>query len=194
MAWCSLSGGVGFGLEGHFSVNHSFDTVVHVLDKVHLRAAKSALVGDIEDAVRGIRVLTTGATDLDVVLVSDSLEFVPVLHELLQADVDRSAEGCTEVSRARCDITEMAVVSELGSSLDSSSGTAETLEDGTDVGTLLHGDDTELILLINPDEEGLGVIVEDTSALGPVAVETAGIEEAIALPRIKGAKSVRLLI
>ena len=88
----------------------------------------------------------------------------------------------------------MAVVSELGSGLDSGGGAAETLEDSADVGTLLHGDDTELILLINPDEEGLGVIVEDTSALGPVAVETAGIEEAIALPRIKGAKSVRLLI
>ena len=190
MAWCSLS----FGLEGQFSVNHSFDTVVHVLDEVLLRTAKSALVGDIEDAVRGIRVLTTGATDLDVVLVSDTLESGPVIHELLQADVDRSAEGCSEVSRAGCDITEMAVVSELGSSLDSGSGTAEALEDGTDVGTLLHGDDTELILLINPDEEGLGVVVEDTSALGPVAVETAGIKEAISLPRIKGAKSVRLLI
>ena len=192
MAWSSLS--VGCSLKGHFSINHSFDTVVHVLDEVLLRTAKSALVGDIEDAVRGIRVLTTGATDLDVVLVSDTLESGPVIHELLQADVDRSAEGCSEVSRAGCDITEMAVVSELGSSLDSGSGTAEALEDGTDVGTLLHGDDTELILLINPDEEGLGVIVEDTSALGPVAVETAGIEEAIALPRIKGAKSVRLLI
>ena len=85
-------------------------------------------------------------------------------------------------------------MSELSFGLNSSSSTAEALEDGTDVGTLLHGDDTELILLINPDEEGLGSIVEDTSALGPVAVETAGIKEAITLPRIKGAKSVRLLI
>ena len=88
----------------------------------------------------------------------------------------------------------MVVVSELGSRLDTGGGAAETLEDGADVGTLLHGDDTELILLIDPDEESLGVVVEDTSALGPVAVETAGIEEAIALPVIKGAKSVRLLI
>ena len=97
MAWCSLSGG---GLEGHFGFNHSLDTVVHVLDEVLLRTAKSALVGDIEDAVRGIRVLSTGSTDLDVVLVSDSLESVPVLHELLQADVNGSAKGCSEVGRA----------------------------------------------------------------------------------------------
>ena len=88
----------------------------------------------------------------------------------------------------------MAVVSELGSGLDSGGGAAETLKDSADVGTLLHGDDTELILLIDPDEESLGVVVEDTSALGPVAVETAGIEETIALSVIKGAKSVRLLI
>ena len=164
------------------------------MDEVLLRTAKSAPVGDIEDAVRGVGVFTAGATDLDVVLGSDTLESRHVLHELLQADVDRSAKGCSEVGRARGDITKMTVVSELGSGLNLVSSTAETLEDGTDVGTLLHGDNTELILFINPDEEGLGVIVEDTSALGPVAVETAGIEEAIALPRIKGAKSVRLLI
>ena len=88
----------------------------------------------------------------------------------------------------------MLVVGESGLLLDLGSSDGESLEDLTDVRTLLHRDDTELILLINPDEEGLGVIVEDTSALGPVAVKTAGIEEAIALPRIKGAKSVRLLI
>ena len=138
--------------------------------------------------------LTTGSTDLDVVLVSDTLELWPVIHEILQADVNGGTKGCSEVGRAGCDVTKMAVVSELSSGLNCGGGAAETLEDGTDVGTLLHGNDTELILLINPDEEGLGVVVEDTSALGPVAVETAGIEEAISLPRIKGAKSVRLLI
>ena len=138
--------------------------------------------------------LTTGSTDLDVVLVSDTLELWPVIHEILQADVNGGTKGCSEVGRAGGDVTKMAVVSELSSGLNCGGGAAETLEDGTDVGTLLHGNDTELILLINPDEEGLGVVVEDTSALGPVAVETAGIEEAIALPRIKGAKSVRLLI
>ena len=189
MAWCSLTGG---GLELHFSVNHSLDTVVHVLDEILLRTAKSALVGDIEDAVRGIRVLTAGTTDLDVVLGGDTFEARHVLHEFLQADVDGGTKGGTEVGRARGDISEMAVVSKLSSGLDRAGGTAETLEDSADVSTLLHGDDTELILLINPDEEGLGVIVEDTSALGPVAVKTAGIEEAITLPRIKGAIRVRL--
>ena len=43
----------------------------------------------------------------------------------------------------------------------------ETLEDTLDITALLHGNDTELILLINPDKEGLVVVVENTTAFGP---------------------------
>jgi hypothetical protein len=75
------------------------------------------------------------------------------------------------------------VVGEAGAGLDVLGGTAETLEDGSDVSTLLHGDDAELVLLVDPDEESFGVVVEDTSALGPVAVETAGFEETVTLPK-----------
>jgi hypothetical protein len=46
----------------------------------------------------------------------------------------------------------------------------------------LHGDDSELVLLVDPDEEGLGVVVEDASAAWPVTVEVAGLKESIALP------------
>jgi len=73
------------------------------------------------------------------------------------------------------------VVSELTDLLDGSGGTAEALEDGTDIGTRLHGDDTELILLIDPDEESLISVVEDTTALGPVTVEATGLKEAVTL-------------
>lgn len=66
-------------------------------------------------------------------------------------------------------------MSEFSLLLDGGSGTGESLEDSSDVSTGLHGDDTELILFIDPDEEGLVVIVEDTSAIGPVTVETASL-------------------
>jgi len=38
-----------------------------------------------------------------------------------------------------------------------------------------------LVLFVHPDEEGLLVVVEDASTLGPVAVETACLQEAITL-------------
>lgn len=58
----------------------------------------------------------------------------------------------------------MLVVGELGNSFDVSSSSGESLENFGDTSSLLHGDDSELILLVNPDEESLLVIVEDTSS------------------------------
>ena len=67
----------------------------------------------------------------------------------------------------------MLIVSKAGLLLDLCSSDGESLEDLTDVGTLLHGDDTKLVLLIHPDEEGLSIVVEDTTSLGPVVLKTA---------------------
>ena len=44
----------------------------------------------------------------------------------------------------------------------------ETVENGLDVTALLHRDNTEMILLIDPDEEVLGFVVPDTAGVGPV--------------------------
>jgi hypothetical protein len=74
------------------------------------------------------------------------------------------------------------VVGEINVLLDVSAGTGESVEDGVDVSTWLHGDDSQLILLINPDEEGFGIIVEDTSAFGPITVKTASLQESVSLP------------
>jgi len=75
----------------------------------------------------------------------------------------------------------MAIVSKLGNSLDMSSSSAESLENGSDVRSWLHRDDSELILLVNPDKESLGVVVENTSTRWPVSVEVASIEEPVSL-------------
>ena len=72
-------------------------------------------------------------------------------------------------------------MSEFSDSLNVSCGRRKASEDSTDVSTLLHRDDAELILLIDPDKESLGIIVEDAPAFGPVAVETTGIKEAVTL-------------
>ena len=126
--------------------------------------------------------LASGSTDLDVPLVSDSLECGPVVHEVGEVDMNGSAESGTEVGGAGGDVTQVVVVGETGLLLDEGGSSGESVEDGTDVSTLLHGDNTELILLIDPDEEGLLSVMEDTSALGPVAVETASIKETISFP------------
>ena len=158
--------------ESLFGIDHSLDSVVHILDEVDLSAAESAQVGDVEDAVVGLGVLTVSAADLYVVFVGDGLELLRLLSELGQLDVHGGAHTSAEVGGARGDVAKMLVVGELSLLLNLSSSDGEALEHLTDVGAVLHGDDTELILLIDPDEESLGVVVEDTTSLGPFTLET----------------------
>ena len=129
--------------------------------------------------------LTVDTSDLNVVLFGDGIELALVLHELWKLDVHGGSESGTQVGWARGDVTEMLIVGELADGFDVSGSSAESVEDLKDTSSLLHGDDSELILLIDPDEESLGVVVEDTAARGPVAVETAGLEETVTLPKNK---------
>jgi len=43
----------------------------------------------------------------------------------------------------------------------------------------LHGNNSKLILFIDPNQEVLLIVMEDTSTIWPVSVETASIKESI---------------
>ena len=162
--------------------DHGFDSIVHVLDKLNLVSSKSSQVGDIEDTVIGLGVLSVDTSDLHVVLVGDGLVKRWVLHQLWQVDVNGGSQTSSHVGWASGDVTEVLVVGKLGLGLDDAGGIRESLEHLLDVRSSLHGDDSELILFVDPDEESLGVVVEDTSASGPVTVKAAGLKETISLP------------
>jgi hypothetical protein len=51
-----------------------------------------------------------------------------------------------------------------------------------EVSTLLHGDDSQLIFFVNPDEERLVVIVEDSTTLWPVSVQATSFQESVTFP------------
>lgn len=70
-------------------------------------------------------------------------------------------------------------MSKFDNGLNVCGSSRKSVENSVDISALLHGDDTKLILLINPDEEGLLLVVEDTSAVGPVAVKTSDFEETV---------------
>ena len=158
------------------------DTVNHILNELLLGSAESSSVGDIENTIISLSVLTVDTSDLDEVLIGNGVEELLLLHELWKHDVDRGSQSSTEVGWAGGDVTEMVVVSERADSLDVSSSSAESVEDLKDTSTWLHGNDSELILLIDPDEESLGIVVEDTSAGWPVSVKVASLKESISLP------------
>ena len=69
----------------------------------------------------------------------------------------------------------MIVVQELGMLLNCLGSTREPFKDLDDISSILHRDNAKLIFLINPDKESLVIIMEDSTAPGPIAVQTASI-------------------
>jgi hypothetical protein len=73
----------------------------------------------------------------------------------------------------------MLVLSELAVFLDSLCSSAKSIKDLFDTSTLLHRDDSELILLIYPDKERLGIVVENTTTRRPITVKIASEKEPV---------------
>lgn len=76
-------------------------------------------------------------------------------------------------------------MAEWNTLLDIVDGSGQATEDLTQVSAHLHGDDTQVIFLIAPDQEGLGVIVVDTTSWWPVTASVGGLQEAITWGKIQ---------
>merc|ERR1719495_1184660 len=95
-----------------------------------------------------------------------------------QVNMDRSSHTSTKVGGARVDVAILLIQAEvlarlfLNRILHCLDTLCQPLKDSINIATLLHGNDTELILFIDPDQESLGSIVEDTTTLRPVSLHT----------------------
>merc|ERR1712142_1118177 len=67
----------------------------------------------------------------------------------------------------------------LHQGLDLGQALAETLEDSLDITTLLHGDDAEMVLLVDPDQEGLGGVGGKGDSLDGATGTDAGRENVL---------------
>jgi len=143
------------------------------LDELDFVSTESSQVGDIEDTIISFGVLSMDTSDLDVIFISNGLMHFWVFHEFWEVDVNGSSKTGSEVGWAGRDVTEMGVVGELSFSFNEAGSLRESRENSSDIGSLLHGDDSKLIFFVNPDEESLGIVMEDSSTLWPVSLESA---------------------
>merc|ERR1719342_632512 len=174
---------VGLALGGELlHLDEETDTVADELEELDLGVTDAVGVGDIVGAVGGGGVDTTGSALLETEEVEDFVQLLLVLGHGGELDVDTGAEASSQVGWAGQDVAEMLVphvrvAALLHQGLDLGQALAETLEDSLDVTTLLHGDDAEMVLLVDPDQEGLGIVVPDSTGIGPVAGHTGAGEE-----------------
>jgi hypothetical protein len=96
-------------------------------------------------------------------------------------NVDGGAETGTTVGGAGGDVAEMVIVLEIHRIFDVPSSGNKALENLEKGGALLHRNDAEMVFLVYPHEEGLVLVVVNTTVLGPVAVQVASFEEAVSL-------------
>ena len=127
--------------------------------------------------------LSTGSTGLDSELLTPLLESRQTLLGVAgQVNHDGGPHAGTKVGGAGVDVAVLLGQSvvlpglRLHGLLDSLDAAGQASEDPLDVAALLHGDDPGLVLLVDPQQEGLGVVVEDSTALGPVALHTGNLE------------------
>ena len=88
--------------------------------------------------------LTVNSSNLDVILSSNFFELFLVLGKLWQLDMDRSSQSSSAVGWACSEISEVVVVGESGLILNQLLGSGQSVEDGSDITTGLHRDDSEL--------------------------------------------------
>merc|ERR1719320_679400 len=134
--------------------------------------------------------LSPSSTGLQVKLFTSLLQLVnTVLGPSRQVNMDRGSHTSSKIGGAGMNVSILGIKAEVLSRilLDTVSNSLDTsgqpLKDSLDISSLLHRDDSELILLINPDKEGLGIIVENTPALGPITLHTSNSQ--VSVPRDK---------
>jgi len=157
----------------------SVDSINHGLDQFNLGVAKTMLVGDVISVTSLASRFSAGSTRLNLQFLASNLELLDaLLGPSREVNVDGGSHASTEVGGAGVDVAvllgQSVVLARLGLDglLDGLDTAGEAGEDSLDVSALLHGDDTGLVLLIDPEKEGLGVIVEDSTTLGPVTLHT----------------------
>jgi len=168
----------------------SVDSINHGLDQFNLGVAKTMLVGDVISVTSLASRFSAGSTGLNLQFLASNLELLDAfLGPSREVNVDRGSHASTEVGGTGVDVTvllgQSVVLARLGLDglLDGLDTAGEAGEDSLDVATLLHGDDTGLVLLIDPEKEGLGVIVEDSTTLGPVTLHTSDGQVSISVDK-----------
>merc|ERR1712241_1387833 len=144
------------------------------------------LVGDIISMTSLTSRFSTSSTRLQMKFLTSCLQLLnTVIGPSRQVNMDRSPHASTKVGRTGVNVAIFLVQTEIFSRLcfdrvtNSLDAPGQSLKDSLDISTLLHGDDSELILFVDPDQESLGSIVEDASALRPVSLHTSNSQVSV---------------
>ena len=183
---CSVELNSSTGLQLLVLFPELVNTINHFLDEFNLRVSQPVLVGDVISVTSLTTRFSTSSTRLQMKLFTSGLQLLnTVLGPSRQVNMDRGPHASSKVGRTRVNVSIFGIQTEVLSGLlldrvtNSLDAPSQSLKDSLDISTLLHGDDSELILFVDPDQESLGSIVEDTSALWPISLHTSNSQVSV---------------
>merc|ERR1719391_341604 len=99
-----------------------------------------------------------------------------------EVDMNRSSHACSEVRWAGVDVSVPFVQHEivtrflLDGILHSLDTSCQSVKHLLDISALLHGDDPQLVLLVDPGQESLVLVVENSTTFRPVPLHASNLE------------------
>jgi len=170
-------------LEFQVLLVEGVDTINHRLHKLDFGVTQTVLVGNVISVSSLATRFAAGTTGLNSEFLTPGPQLVDAfLGVSRQVNVDGSSHASAQVGWARVHIAELGGQDEVLAGLgldgvtDSLDATCQSLEDTLDVTALFHGNDAELILLVDPDEEGLGSVVVNATTLRPIALHAGNLQ------------------
>jgi len=164
------------------------DTINHLLHQLDFAVSQAMLVGDVEGASGLSSGFSSGASGLNVELLTAGFQYLQSLLGVSgEVHVNTGPHASSQVGRAGVNITILGVKHEVFSGLgldavtDSLDAPGKPVEDSTDITASLHRDDPQLILLIDPGQECLILVVEDSATFGPVPLHSSNNQ--VSVPR-----------
>jgi len=115
-------------------------------------------------------------SDLNKVLISNWVHFGFISLQFWKIDMDWCSKSSSKIGWAWCNIAKVIVMSKFANSLNMCGSSAESVKDFLDSCSLLHGDDSELIFFVDPDEETLCIVMENTSTWWPISIKVTSSE------------------
>jgi len=152
------------------------NTVNHALNKLHLRVTQPVFVRNVISDSSLTSRLSASSSRLDLELLAPLLEHIETFLGVAgQVNVNTRTHTCAQVGGTGVDVAVLGIQHEvsarlfLDAVLYSFDSSGKAVKNATHISTLLHGNNPQLILLVDPGEESFFLIMKDSSSLRPIS-------------------------
>ena len=164
-----------------FCLEHGLDSVKQGLDDLLLLNHESRTWTDVDNAsFSSLSVFTAGSSDGKSVFLSNFLslwDIFAILGQFWKGNVNTEPHSSSQIAWTTCDGSESFIIHQIDSRrLNGINELLKTIQSHSQIASLIHKHDSQVIFLSNPHEEPLVFWLIQSSSLGPVVRNTSWVQ------------------